>query len=254
MEKFDNIDEIGDREIYPLFSDSLPTGVFVSSVCDILLKVHTRSQRFQDGLFCDDTWPGSVVLSHYISQNDALVNDKIILELGAGSALPSLVCLKLNAKTVVITDYPGESVIENIRLNVIENGMQESMDKCNRCIIRPFIWGEDISSILPYDENNCLITMFDVILLPELLWADTYTQHSNLLKSIVELLSPGGSALASFAHRPTETHPTEKDMEFFIKAEKDFGLSVNLIASYPNTRDVGGDDMVTVFLYRMNKL
>jgi nicotinamide N-methyltransferase len=41
-----------------------------------------------------------------------------VLELGAGSGLPSLVCAINGAKQVVVTDYPDADLVENLRYNV----------------------------------------------------------------------------------------------------------------------------------------
>lgn len=43
---------------------------------------------------------------------------KIILELGAGAGLPSLVCALTGASQVVVTDYPDADLIENLRYNI----------------------------------------------------------------------------------------------------------------------------------------
>jgi len=45
--------------------------------------------------------------------------------LGAGAALPSLVSIKRNAAKVVITDYPDEDLMENIRKNTNLNTTEE---------------------------------------------------------------------------------------------------------------------------------
>lgn len=44
--------------------------------------------------------------------------DGIVLELGAGSALASLVACKMGASHVCITDYPSTRIIDAIRKNV----------------------------------------------------------------------------------------------------------------------------------------
>ena len=43
-----------------------------------------------------------------------------VLELGAGCALPALVCALNGAKRVVATDYPDDILIANIRRNIDE--------------------------------------------------------------------------------------------------------------------------------------
>jgi EEF1A N-terminal glycine/lysine methyltransferase len=41
-----------------------------------------------------------------------------VLELGAGSGLPSLVCAINGANTVVATDYPDAELVENLSYNI----------------------------------------------------------------------------------------------------------------------------------------
>lgn len=43
---------------------------------------------------------------------------KRVLELGAGAGLPSIISVLAGAKRMVITDYPDEELVENIRWNV----------------------------------------------------------------------------------------------------------------------------------------
>jgi len=38
--------------------------------------------------------------------------------LGAGAGLPGLVCGILGARKVVITDYPDEELVENLKFNI----------------------------------------------------------------------------------------------------------------------------------------
>lgn len=47
-----------------------------------------------------------------------LVLGKSVLELGAGAGLPSIAAATWGAKQVVVTDYPNEDLVENMRINV----------------------------------------------------------------------------------------------------------------------------------------
>ena len=60
-------------------------------------------------------------MSEYLQNNEAIVNGKQILELGAGAGLPSIVSAILGATNVVVTDYPDEDLIENLKFNIAEN-------------------------------------------------------------------------------------------------------------------------------------
>lgn len=47
-----------------------------------------------------------------------LVHGRTILELGAGAGLPSIATAIWGAKQVVVTDYPDEDLVENMRMNI----------------------------------------------------------------------------------------------------------------------------------------
>ena len=49
-------------------------------------------------------WPASIVLCRWLAAHPADVEGRRVLELGAGTGLPSLLCAKLNAQQVVATD------------------------------------------------------------------------------------------------------------------------------------------------------
>ena len=59
--------------------------------------------------------------ANFIDQRKDFVRDKTVLELGAGSALPSLLAIMNGAKKVAVTDYPERSLLENIEINVDSN-------------------------------------------------------------------------------------------------------------------------------------
>lgn len=70
------------------------------------------------------TWPCALVLAAYLTANPMYVRNKVVLELGAGNALPSIVAVKLGAKQVFITEREGEEMIsENIKDTVAENSV-----------------------------------------------------------------------------------------------------------------------------------
>ena len=216
--------------IVPLFSDALPNGTYTFDDLTIEnIKIHTRKTKNYDGLFVDDVWPGAVVISNYLVKNPILVKDKSILEFGAGAALPSLVCLRLNPSLVVITDYPESSVINNIHSLIYENGFNEG--NSTNVFVQSHIWGDDVSNLLSYELLDG--KKFNLIILAELLWQDTYKYHKNLLFSTANCLyRENGIVLVSFVHRPTEIHAPLNDLEFFTRAESDYGFEISLIGVF----------------------
>lgn len=58
-------------------------------------------------------------MKDYLSDHiQELVQGKSVLELGAGAGLPSIAATIWGAKYVVVTDYPDEDLVENMRINV----------------------------------------------------------------------------------------------------------------------------------------
>ncbi len=66
-------------------------------------------------------WPAAFSLSKYLSRNSNLVIDKVVLELGCGIGLPSIVAAKLGAKEVFLTDADVSFAIKSLRLNSVTN-------------------------------------------------------------------------------------------------------------------------------------
>ncbi|KAI6179312.1 Methyltransferase-like protein 23 isoform X5 [Aphelenchoides besseyi] len=90
-------------------------------------------------------WPSTNVLCDFLLENANLVRDSIVLELGAGAAcLPSLLCLKLGARKVFVTDRT--EAVDLIRENVIANCKAEV--EAGRAVIRVLDWNSGTTSFL----------------------------------------------------------------------------------------------------------
>lgn len=247
MDDVQDNEELCDSDsMFPLFGG--PTNS--SLVRRLNLSVHPRkrdiiaSTAFQDRFFVDDIWPGAFVISDLLVSNPSLVLNKTVLELGAGVALPSLVSSRLGAACVVTTDFPAPGVLDNITQLLVENEIHTGIR------VASLIWGEPLDSAV-FDSVPCNNQKFDVILMAELLWKDTYPLHEKLLKSLVMYLCPQGLALMAFAHRPTAEHSPERDLEFLEKAREEFNLRCTLLSIVSKYRDVGEEDIVDVFLYQI---
>lgn len=67
-------------------------------------------------------WPSAMDLAQFIADHGILVENKNVLELGAGVALPGLVAAKFRARQVVLTDK-YENVLRNCRDMIQINGL-----------------------------------------------------------------------------------------------------------------------------------
>ena len=83
-------------------------------------------------------WPSSVVMSHFILFHQQRMNDKVLMEMGSGTSLPSLVACKFSSPSkVYLQDFPNEE-ITGIQKRVFEKNRVD--DKNVETI--SFGWGE----------------------------------------------------------------------------------------------------------------
>ena len=57
-----------------------------------------------------DLWASAIGLSHYLVDNQNIVKDKNVFEMGCGLGLPAIVAGKLGAATTTLTDYLQEAL------------------------------------------------------------------------------------------------------------------------------------------------
>eukprot|EP01039_Chlorochromonas_danica_P020241 gene20241-24673_t len=115
-------------------------------------------------LYVEHVWPSSIVVSDYLCQHPEIIRDKVVIELGAGAALPSLVAEKLGAKLALVSDYPEDDVLRNI-----DDAIR--INKCTRAISVGYKWGDSIDEITKRraewlstsDDDGCV----DVVLLAD---------------------------------------------------------------------------------------
>lgn len=243
----------------PLFGGPLPFGIYYHERVGTI-TARTREKSKNDALFADDIWPGSILMANTIADTPLYCENRCVLELGAGAALPSLVCGKLNPKILVISDFPDETILESIELSLEENSIHKGHDE--GIVVIGHKWGESVEDLLEplrrafhNTDLCCYPERFDLVLLSELLWKDTYRSHFALLKSLKACLKPDGEALVSLAHRPTDDfeHSRERDMEFFSLAQTaEFGFQVDLLRTEKGVSDAlagSGEANMDVYLY-----
>ncbi|MFW2475509.1 MAG: class I SAM-dependent methyltransferase [Sediminibacterium sp.] len=88
-----------------------------------LLQKTWEEKQLKDFPYWGKCWPSAIALSAFIAKTPSLIQDKIVLELAAGLALPSLVAANF-AKKVITSDYlpePLDFVNASIRENNISN-------------------------------------------------------------------------------------------------------------------------------------
>ncbi|RYP69527.1 hypothetical protein DL771_006042 [Monosporascus sp. 5C6A] len=121
------------------------------------------------------------------------VRGKRVLELGAGTALPSLVASVAGAAGVAVTDYPSPIIVETLARNVAANAVAANspLSPPAACPVEVHghEWG-DLSS--PFAARNR--GAFDRVMSCDCLWMPW--QHANLRRSVGWFLAPGPEARA----------------------------------------------------------
>lgn len=138
-----------------------------------------------------------------------------MLELGAGSGLPSLVCAINGAKQVVVTDYPDADLVENLRYNVSHCTLLPNTLNID---VEGHLWGastEKLTAHLPKDRNP---SGFDILILADLLF--NHSEHSKLVKTVQETLNRTSSSRALVFFTPYRPWLLEKDLAFFDVARE----------------------------------
>ena len=150
-------------------------------------------------------------MADYLETNaSTLIQNRTILEMGAGAGLPSLICALNGAKKVVVTDYPDADLIENLRCNI--DHCPDLPDPKN-VVADGYLWGASTANLisnLPESERN---DGFVLLILADLLF--NHSEHGALLRTIESTLykHPDSKALVFFT--PYRPWLLEKDMAFF---------------------------------------
>ncbi|EGZ26856.1 hypothetical protein PHYSODRAFT_257657 [Phytophthora sojae] len=145
------------------------------SVVEVRLVEHIRDldEANEDndkhyGLF---VWPSALLLSRFVAREaDRLCRDKVVLELGCGTGLPSILAALCGATKVYLTDRADAADIQlnaeaNIKLNKLEG----------RAEFIPLTWGDMHIS----DEVAAIFKTVDVVLA-----ADCFYQSEDFEKVI----------------------------------------------------------------------
>jgi predicted nicotinamide N-methyase len=77
-----------------------------------------------------DLWPAAIALSEFIEENNGLIDQKKIIEIGCGLGLPSIIAAS-TATEVTMTDYLEDALLfaqRNAALNNLENISFQKLD------------------------------------------------------------------------------------------------------------------------------
>ncbi|KAL7959229.1 nicotinamide N-methyltransferase [Trichoderma compactum] len=168
-------------------------------------------------LFSHFLWNASLLLAEFIERDSLETTDEEekqdgglggdmsfdtrglhTLELGAGTALPSIMAGLLGAAGVVVTDYPAPAVLKTLRENVARNTKPDLAPAGKSALVTTSIlvegheWGVFDSSSSAFPSSHAHLA--DRLLVADCLWMPW--QHENLRRSIGYFLKKTAAARA----------------------------------------------------------
>ena len=225
------------RDTYTRHAEKVPRELSLA-----LLKKH-------HSLWGEFIYNAARVMSDRIDNGEINVSGLRVLELGAGAGLPGIIAALNGASHTVISDYADEDLIRVIELNIKEHCTdRQNVAACG------FTFGENPQELLLLGGGE---SRFDVVLMADLLF--NRSEHEKLLRTLHQVLVPvTGEAWCIFSHHDPLKAP--QDLNFFERAERDFGFSVTRVGeeirqSYPFVQKDGLDERRGVVnIYRLSLL
>ncbi|KAI0898110.1 hypothetical protein F4806DRAFT_390468 [Annulohypoxylon nitens] len=160
---------------------------------------------------------GSLRLPLTVGRGDLQVSDFDVtgltcLELGAGTALPSLMAALLGASDVVVTDYPSETVLTTLRKNITANAKPEHSPRQTLApiTVEGHSWGELDTPLATAHRGR-----FDRVFVCDCLWMPW--QHANLHRSIAWFLKSKSDSSSARAWVVAGLHTGRAKMRGFFE-------------------------------------
>ena len=168
----------------------------VAAVSSSVITVHQN----RDGEIAVDptarwVWDSCPRLCEYLceSQVATTIRGKSVIELGAGTGLPGLVCSRLGAKSVTLTDLPSE--LDLLRLNVDENKRDGYGDA--PVDVRACAWGK----LDAFSGER-----FDVVIVSDVLYHQPHETMRALAETLKALVAKDGVVYFAYHFRENLLH------------------------------------------------
>ena len=195
-------------------------------------------------------WPAAQVLARYLDAHPTLVVGRAVLEIGAGAALPSVVAALLGARAVVVSDYPDDRMLQNMRANLTANLPPEQR---RRAVVVGYDWNHSARSLMSalsglHDARHGGgdgggAEGFNLVLLSDLLYE---CEHEAILRAVASSLAAAPEdARALLTFQVHDLCQLPKQVAFFQLAA-DFGLAVKRLSTVTVGRqfeDEAGDEV-----------
>jgi EEF1A N-terminal glycine/lysine methyltransferase len=202
-------------------------------------------------LFAHRVWSGSRYLAEFLASHaDKYVRGRRTAELGAGTGLPSLVCLAHGSNLSVISDFPDDALLQALRETVGLNW--KAIGKAGRVSVVGHEWGTSVDNLLEIlfrdDKDGAEeLKRYELVILSECLWM--HRSHEQLAKSVDSLLvrpgnskdanrdnddegpnveacdsNPSGYVVVTYAHHIPGCE--EADDAFFTLCSREYGIDI----------------------------
>lgn len=122
------------------------------------------------------TWPCALYLSQFLMYNQSLIKDKHILEIGAGTGVPSIVAAKLGAKVTISEGEKYMDCLARCRKICTDNGIGDLVKYI------PLTWGKvnrDVISLPPVDYIIASDCFYDKYLFEDVIFTVKYFFNKN---------------------------------------------------------------------------
>ena len=157
----------------------------VHVVGELPLETLFALESKRDEISGQRAWPGSLLLAAEISARPALVQDRAVVELGAGAGLCAMVAARCGARTTAATDG-DDRCLDLLRRNVAANGLDGTV-AVSKCF-----WGRDAPPV------------GDLVLAGDVLYKRSLVEP--FLDALEAALAPGGRALLCHLPRAGVSH------------------------------------------------
>ncbi|KAF8636911.1 hypothetical protein AX17_003162 [Amanita inopinata Kibby_2008] len=170
-------------------------------------------------LLADHLFSPALYLAERIERVLLPVAGRRVIELGAGCALPSLLMTALSEppSLVVITDFPDDTIMSNLKNNVERNRDLATLGCKVHCL--GYEWGKDAGDLLQLCPDPSV--GFDTMILSDLLHFND--SHEVLVESIKLFLSNDSDARAYIS---AGKYTVDSVCQKFIRIAQDAGLSI----------------------------
>lgn len=193
---------------YPLILNQYQGNLQLYIPDPLLIKTTYEALRLNNSAtlfpFWAKVWPSAMALSLFLQKNDNLINNKKVLEIGAGIGLPSF-SIANQVSELTITDYAEDAVVL----------MQKNIE---------YVGVKNIKAVIAdWNSFPCSIDA-EIVLLSDTNYAPS--EFESLIKLIHDFIHKGATIIIATPKRITSSPFIEK-LAFYITQQELIEVSYN---------------------------